>query len=76
MVRRVERGADLWRRLRALGTGSPSGHVREGYQRSLIRASIDDKYSVSMKLTAHLDHISHCKTACGPISRIDGPTQY
>ena len=31
----------------------------------LIRTSIYDKYSGSMKITTHLDRISHCKTASG-----------
>ena len=30
-----------------------------------IRPSIFDKYSGSMKVTAHLDHVSRCKTASG-----------
>ena len=29
---------------------------------NLIRTSVDDKYSGSMKITTHLRHISHCKT--------------
>ena len=37
-----------------------------------IRTSNCDKYSGSMKITTHLDHISHCKTASG---RIDGPIE-
>ena len=31
----------------------------------LIRTSIYDKYSGSMKITQHLDHICHCRTASG-----------
>ena len=31
----------------------------------LIGASICDKYSGSMKITTHLDHIGHWKTASG-----------
>ena len=30
-----------------------------------IRTSICDKYSVSMNITSHMDHIRHCKTASG-----------
>ena len=32
---------------------------------NLIRTSIHYKYSGSMKTTAHMDHISHCKTTSG-----------
>ena len=32
---------------------------------NFIRTSIHDKFSGSIKITTHLDHISHCKTACG-----------
>ena len=35
---------------------------------NLIRTSIDDKYSGSMKNAARLDHVSLCKTASGTIS--------
>jgi hypothetical protein len=31
----------------------------------ITRTSICDKYSGFMKITTHLDHISHCKTASG-----------
>ena len=31
----------------------------------LIQTSIYDEYSGTMKITTHLDHISHCKTASG-----------
>ena len=34
-------------------------------QVNLIRTSIYDKYSGSMKITTRLDHISHCRTASG-----------
>ena len=30
-----------------------------------IRMSIYDNYSGSIKITTHLDHIRHCKTASG-----------
>ena len=33
--------------------------------RNFIRTSICDKYSGSIKITSHLDHISHWKTASG-----------
>ena len=33
--------------------------------RDLIRTSIDDKYSGSMKITTRLDHVCHCKVASG-----------
>ena len=29
-----------------------------------------------MKITTHLDHISHCETASGTIGRIDGDTEH
>jgi len=38
----------------------------------LIRASICDKYPGSMKLTTHLDHISHCETSSGT----NGPNRW
>ena len=44
-----------------LGSGTNSA----GRAASLTQTSIYDKYSGSMKLTAQLDHISHCKTASG-----------
>ena len=31
--------------------------------RNLIRISLDDKYSGSMKINTHLDHMSRCKSA-------------
>ena len=34
-------------------------------EQNLIRTRIYDEYSGSMKITTHLDHISHCKTASG-----------
>jgi hypothetical protein len=37
--------------------GGERGHV--------IWTSIYDNYLASMKFTAHLDHICHCKTASG-----------
>jgi len=46
-----------------------SGHSPplQGYlgNENLVRAIIFYKYSGSMKITTHLDHISHCKTASG-----------
>ena len=32
---------------------------------NLIRASIRDKHSGSMKITTYLDHVGHCKTTSG-----------
>ena len=32
---------------------------------NLIRASISDKYSGLMRISAHLDHMSHCKITSG-----------
>ena len=32
---------------------------------NFIQTSIYEKYSGSMKITPHLDHIRHCKTASG-----------
>jgi len=32
---------------------------------NLILTSVYDRYSGSMKITTHLDHISHCETASG-----------
>ena len=34
-------------------------------RRHLIRTSICDKYSGSMKITTHLDHVRHCETTSG-----------
>jgi len=39
--------------------------------RNLIRTSVYDKYSGSRKITAHIDHICHCKKASGT-HRLDG----
>jgi len=33
--------------------------------RNFIQTSVYDKYSGSIKITTHLDHISYCKTASG-----------
>ena len=41
----------------------------------LIRTSIYDKYSGSTKISTHLDHISHYKTASIQIDRIVGPVR-
>ena len=34
-------------------------------EEDLTRTGVDDKYWGSTKITTHLDHISHCKTASG-----------
>ena len=36
----------------------------------LMRTSICDRFSISIKMTTHRDHISHCKTASGTLSII------
>ena len=41
-----------------------------------IRTIIHDKYSGSMTTNAHLDHISHCKTASGTIGGVDETIEY
>jgi len=41
------------------------GLVVPGGACNLTRTSICDKYSDSVKITTHLNHISHCKTASG-----------
>ena len=40
-------------------------------------SSISTKYAGSMKITTHMDHISHCKTilAIVQIGRMDGPAE-
>ena len=40
------------------------------------RTSSYGNYSGSTKITTHLDHISHCKTASGTNCRTNGPTAY
>ena len=37
----------------------------DGFENDLVRKSIYDKYSGSMKTATHLDHISQCRTASG-----------
>ena len=53
------------------GWGGHAGAGGNGF--NLIRTSIYDKYSGSMKITTHLYHVSHCKTASGTT---DEPTEY
>ena len=49
------------------GVECPGARVarRGGSRHLFIRISIDDKYSGSMKITAHLDLIGYCKTVSG-----------
>ena len=42
---------------------------------NLIRTSMYDTYSDSMKITTRLDHVSHCKQHLVQIGRMDGPTE-
>jgi len=46
-------------------TGFYKGMVRARFRANFIGASFYDKYSGLMKITTHLDYISHCKTASG-----------
>ena len=43
------------------GTGDNISRVSN----TLIQTSVCDKYSGSIKITTHLDHISHCETESG-----------
>ena len=56
-------------------TRNPDAHNPKGSalgaRKHLIRTSIYDKHSGSIKITAHLDHISHYKTSSGT-DRSDG----
>ena len=46
------------------GAGKVIGSDRLS-RKDLIRTSIYDNYSGAMKITTHLNHISHCKSAAG-----------
>ena len=62
----------LWRRLQR-GNGIPEKYspgldgvlMHRGVDVVLIRMSVYDKYSGSMKMTSHLDHVSRVKAASG-----------
>ena len=65
--RRLTHRCQLHRRcqLAASLLTSPSVSTYRIVVNFIIRMIVYDEYSGSMKITSHLDHVSHCKTASG-----------